>query len=278
MIGHRTQGKSHVLKVLKGASSDETRSFLKELLRDAGIRRHLDGLTRRHGGGDFYAHRAHGLRMTRARLKNAGVQVRPEGDTAELHRPSALMSSAFLCAAPHAESWAARIRLSGCQPLPVGGPCDEPCRTMPYVTHARERERGGFGNMQVDHTLECQLLAHVMTQTEELRPILAQLNSSEKSDKLQLQSHAVQNCLRPIYELHNGGEEHDYFNLRLVAQGPNLIKGHVVSTFIKQCDARERCGSVAANPPRFDLRGKLVEQFTIKGEGKFEAGASLDER
>jgi hypothetical protein len=95
VIGHRTQGKSHVLKVLKGASSDETRSFLKELLRDAGIRRHLDGLTRRHGGGDFYAHRAHGLRMTRARLKNAGVQVRPEGDTAELHRPSAFDELSF---------------------------------------------------------------------------------------------------------------------------------------------------------------------------------------
>lgn len=75
---HRTQRKLHVLKMFKGPSSDETRSFLKELLRDAGIRRHLDGLTRRHGGGDFYANRAHGLRMTHERLKNAGVQVRPE--------------------------------------------------------------------------------------------------------------------------------------------------------------------------------------------------------
>jgi hypothetical protein len=145
---------------------------------------------------------------------------------------------------------------------------------MPYVRRVRARQVW----VQVDHTLECQLLAHVMTQTEELRPILTQLNSAERSERLQLQSYAVQSFLKPIYELHNGGEEHDYFNLRLVAQGPNLVKGHVVSTFIKQCDERERCGSVAANPPRFDLRAKFVEQFTTKGEGKFEAGASLDER
>jgi hypothetical protein len=76
--------------------------------------------------------------------------------------------------------------------------------------------------------------------------------------------------------MHNGGEAHDFFNLRLLSKGPNLIKGHVVSTFIKQSDAREQ-GSLAV-AHRFDLHSKLVEQFTVKGEKKFETGPSEHER
>jgi hypothetical protein len=116
-----------VRKVFK-RGGDETRQFLKNVLRDGGVRRHLDGLTLRHGHGDFYLHRAHSLRMTPARLKNAGLEV--------------------------------------------------------------------------DHTLECQLLAHVMAQTDELRPVLNQLNLNAVNKKgeaeLQFQGHSVRNCFRPV--------------------------------------------------------------------------------
>ena len=71
--------------------------------------------------------------------------------------------------------------------------------------------------------------------------------------------------------MHNGAEEFDFFNLRLVSQGPNEIKGKVVQRFIKESDTRDETGDP------FDLHAELVKQFK-DGRDKFQPDTGDFER
>jgi hypothetical protein len=164
--------------------------------------------------------------------------------------------------------------------------------------------------VQVDHTLECQLLAHVMVNTEHddmrrwinsitvgvsggtlphaLLPVrlphvgsptctrLVRDASTAVTSKLQ-QGHSSpivtdRVTRRQIKYMHNGktkyGSETDFFNLRLICQGANLVKRDVLTKFIKQCDAPGR-GVTAEDP--FHLHSELVKQFTTNSD-KFVEG------
>ena len=72
--------------------------------------------------------------------------------------------------------------------------------------------------LQVDHTFECQLLAHAVEHTPELRSVLSQVDlATKKNGGFSTQPAVVGACLRPVYDLQNSGRELGFFNLKLLS-------------------------------------------------------------
>ena len=114
---------------------------------------------------------------------------------------------------------------------------------------AARRVRAGV--LEVDHTLECQLLAYALMQTPALHRVLKSVDTTARRGALSGQPQVVQSALRPIYSLHNSGEQHEFFNLRLTSHGTNMQKKAVVEEFIRAEERTRRQhnrGGDNANP------------------------------
>jgi hypothetical protein len=90
--------------------------------------------------------------------------------------------------------------------------------------------------IHVDHTLECQQLAHCIVQTEAFHEnngiLLSSVDINVGSDVLSKQPVVVRNFLAPLYSVQNCSEDPTLFNLRLLDDSLNESKGQIVKNFI----------------------------------------------
>ena len=96
------------------------------------------------------------------------------------------------------------------------------------VTHdyfLRERTPKLSNVLEVDHTLECQFIAHCIMQTEVLRPLLRQVVLTSKA--MSGQTEIVKAILKPIKDIHNCVNTANVgtFNLHLHEKNLNQYKG-----------------------------------------------------
>ena len=103
------------------------------------------------------------------------------------------------------------------------------------VTHdyfLRERTPKLSNVLEVDHTLECQFIAHCIMQTEVLRPLLTQVVLTSKA--MSGQTEIVKAFLKPIKDIHNCVNTANVgtFNLHLLEKNFNLCKGKATTDFI----------------------------------------------
>ena len=122
------------------------------------------------------------------------------------------------------------------------------------ITRQRaERSTGGdTAALQIEHTWECQLLAHSIEQTEAFHDRLGNLNLTARS--LAGQPSVVVNWLTPVVELHNGGG--DCFNLREMDGVLNLKKRDACIALLR--DERETEGNFES---RDTFRNRLCTRF-----------------
>ena len=97
----------------------------------------------------------------------------------------------------------------------------------------RERTPKSAAALEVDHTLECQLISHCIMQTKELHPLLKQINILNKKKD---QTEVVKAFLNPIYDIHNGANQSfaGTFNLHLLEKSVNALKGTATTDFIRR--------------------------------------------
>ena len=103
------------------------------------------------------------------------------------------------------------------------------------VTHdyfLRERTPKLSNVLEVDHTLECQFIAHCIMQTEVLHPLLTQVVLTSKA--MSGQTEIVKAFLKPIKDIHNCVNTANVgtFNLHLLEKNFNLCKGKATTDFI----------------------------------------------
>jgi len=89
------------------------------------------------------------------------------------------------------------------------------------------RSRGTERSVQVDHTLECQLLAFSIVNTESCHDVLNNVDVNEKTPRTG-QPQVVQNFINPVFEIHN-----DFQNLKLLDTQLNIKKGQAVKQWVK---------------------------------------------
>ena len=97
----------------------------------------------------------------------------------------------------------------------------------------RERTPKSLAALEVDHTLECQLISHCIMQTKELHPLLKQINILNKKKD---QTEVVKAFLNPIYDIQNGANQSPAgtFNLHLLEKSVNVLKGSATTDFIRR--------------------------------------------
>jgi len=106
--------------------------------------------------------------------------------------------------------------------------------------------------LEVDHTLECQLLAHILTQTEEMHPVLRAVVPAGGE-----QNEVVEGMICALRPLQNSSADQDFFNLRVVSRTTSLRKAQVVQGFIEgEYDLTEGPSS------QVSLGDKFVELLT----------------
>ena len=89
------------------------------------------------------------------------------------------------------------------------------------------RSRGTERSVQVDHTLECQLLAFSIVNTESCHDVLNNVDVNEKTPRTG-QPQVVQNLINPVFEIHN-----DFRNLKRLDTQLNIKKGQAVKQWVK---------------------------------------------
>ena len=87
---------------------------------------------------------------------------------------------------------------------------------------------------EVDHTFECQLIAHAVVQCPDYAQILRQYDLTTRNDLITQQGFVVQSALRPIYSVQNNIHEPDLFNLRLLHPSINRTKRFAYTNFLKR--------------------------------------------
>jgi hypothetical protein len=86
---------------------------------------------------------------------------------------------------------------------------------------------------QVDHTFECQLIAHAVVQCPDYREILRQFDFTTKNNLITQQGFVVQGALRPVYDIQNNTQETELFNLKLLSPALNITKRFAYTNFLK---------------------------------------------
>ena len=91
--------------------------------------------------------------------------------------------------------------------------------------------------LHVDHTFECQQLAHCIVQTEAFHEenaiLLSSIDINVGSDVLSRQPMVVRHFLSPLYKVQNCVGDQTLFNLRLLDDSLNETKGQTVKNFIQ---------------------------------------------
>ena len=107
-----------------------------------------------------------------------------------------------------------------------------------YLRHTDARgvtlaQREGSASPQVDHTFECQLIAHAVVQCPDYTDILRQYDPTTRGNLISQQGFVVQGALRPVYDVQNNCNEEVLFNLRLLHPSINATKRHAYTNFLK---------------------------------------------
>jgi hypothetical protein len=106
--------------------------------------------------------------------------------------------------------------------------CSEP--THDYLL--RRKVLSHSATVQVDHTLECQVISHCIIQTKEVHNILKEINLNSSRTE---QSYVVKGLLTPVYDIHNGHDDMARtFNLHLMDANLNIKKGAAVKDFLSR--------------------------------------------
>jgi hypothetical protein len=130
-------------------------------------------------------------------------------------------------------------------------------------THTRTNRQ----SMHVDHTFECQQLAHCIVQTEAFHEsnaiLLSTVDINVQSDVLSRQPIVVKNFLTPLYSVQNCSGDPTLFNLRLLDDSLNETKGQVVKSFISS-----RYDDATHNREKYGLRSYFRECAAVK-DGRF---------
>jgi hypothetical protein len=109
-----------------------------------------------------------------------------------------------------------------------------------YLRNTRARAVHAAGGaaaasrLDVDHTVECQLVAHALAQTREWHALLSQADHTTTSHALSAQPGVLRDALAPLVAAHNGGAAYDFFNLRPLTPEINRQKGQLFKLFIKR--------------------------------------------
>jgi hypothetical protein len=121
--------------------------------------------------------------------------------------------------------------------------------------------------LQVDHSFECQLLAHSLETTAEFRDVLRNVDVTSRSDALSRQPKAVENALGPLYATHNGGADYRCFNLRALSADLNIKKGQCYRAYLNRQRAAESGTSpVAVYDVRTQLQASCINSGpTVRG-------------
>lgn len=97
-----------------------------------------------------------------------------------------------------------------------------------YLRHTEARASSlaaeHYFDVQVDHTFECQLIAHAVVQCPDYTEILRQYDHQVKNNLLTKQGFVVQGALKPVYDIQNNIHETELFNLRLLHPTLNMAK------------------------------------------------------
>jgi hypothetical protein len=88
-------------------------------------------------------------------------------------------------------------------------------------------------SLQVDHTFECQLIAHAVVQCPDYTEILRQYDYTTKNNLLSQQGFVVQGALKPVYDVQNNINEPELFNLKLLHPTLNTSKRFAYTNFLK---------------------------------------------
>jgi hypothetical protein len=91
------------------------------------------------------------------------------------------------------------------------------------------RARPPSGAIDVDHTFECQFLAHAIVQAPETHDVLRQISLSSTRTG---QPMVVQGLIDPLYEIQNSSEGR-CMNLKLLDKDTNIHKGAAGRNFIQ---------------------------------------------
>ena len=146
-----------------------------------------------------------------------------------------------------------------------------------YYTRARahkpEHTPTEHAHMEVDHTFECQMLAHAIVQTEAFHEG-GWLQAVELHlPRTQQPSGAVRSGLEGLYGVQNCVDDPTFFNLRLLDKSLNITKGGVVRNWLEGRyaggDSRALTGLRAGFRQSTAVRGRVI---TVE-EGDELAGA-----
>lgn len=85
---------------------------------------------------------------------------------------------------------------------------------------------------EVDHTFECQMLAHAIFQTPEYHPILRQLDINTSSHSFKEQTIVVKGALERLKEIQNCVGDVTLFNLKMLNKSINITKGSVIKRWL----------------------------------------------
>ena len=87
--------------------------------------------------------------------------------------------------------------------------------------------------IDVDHTFECQLMAHAVVQCPDYAEILRQYDTTTRHNLISQQGFVVQGALRPVYDIQNNISDSELFNLRLLNSTINTSKRFAFTNFLK---------------------------------------------
>ena len=112
---------------------------------------------------------------------------------------------------------------------------------------------------EVDHTFECQMLAHAIFQTPTYHPVLTQMDISTTSHNLKKQPFVVQGALEPLKSIQNCVDDPTLFNLRMMNKSLNITKGAVIKRWLD-----DRVKHSGAHLQEADLRNAYHKSASVQ--------------
>ena len=112
---------------------------------------------------------------------------------------------------------------------------------------------------EVDHTFECQMLAHAIFQTLDYHSILTQLDINTCSHSMKSQAFVVQGALEKLKHIQNCVGDPTLFNLKMLHKSLNITKGSVIKHWLN-----DRLASQGSHLKKTDLRDAYRKSASVR--------------
>ena len=112
---------------------------------------------------------------------------------------------------------------------------------------------------EVDHTFECQMLAHAIFQTSDYHPILKQLDINTSSTSFKKQPSVVEGALKKLKNIQNCVDDPTLFNLKMLNKSLNITKGSVIKQWLN-----DRLTPTGSHLKKADLRVAYLNSSSVQ--------------